>query len=55
MQTAKNLCDGERVKKLGIWMASKQGTSYVVLVEFVLCHVLEGLPIPPYIAEGMGL
>ena len=25
MQAAKNWCDGERVKKLGIWMASKQG------------------------------
>ena len=25
MQAAKNWCDGERVKKLGIWDASKQG------------------------------
>jgi hypothetical protein len=29
MQAVKNWCDGERVKKLGILMSSKQGVDFV--------------------------
>ena len=47
MQAAKNWCDGERVKKLGIWGSSKQGLGKLLLsIEYAVASLMQLQDLP---------